>query len=61
MRNIKKIFINFEGVWKGRQKLGKLWYFISLKKQISVQRRQEAGTLENLEGWKGRNNRQKPS
>ena len=61
MRNIKKIFINFEGVWKGRQKVGKLWYCISLKKQISVHRRQEAGTLENLEGWNERNIRQKPS
>ena len=61
MRNIKKSFINFEGVWKGRQKVGKLWYFISLKKQISGQRRQEAGTLENLESWNERNIRQKPS
>ena len=61
MRNIKKSFLNFEGVWKGRQKVGKLWYFISLKRQILVQRRQEAGTLENLEGWNERNIRQKPS
>ena len=40
----------------------KIMVFYKLKKgQMSGQRRQEAGTLENREGWNERNNRQKPS